>query len=58
MMTEREQYLDHRIKHLRDMIRELETERQELRCKRNGLEISEYINRLETSCNPSREWIR
>ena len=57
-MTEREQYLEHRIPVLKSMLRGLETERQELRRKRNGLEISEYIDRLETSCNPSREWIR
>ena len=49
MMTEREKYLEHRIPVVRGMLRELETERQELRQKR----MDAYLDRLE-SCNPAK----
>ena len=52
-MTEREQYLNHRIPLLQKMLRELESERAELRRRREQA----YFDRLE-GCNPSRELTR
>ena len=52
-MTEREQYLNHRIPILQKMLRELVDERNEIRRKRQA----NYLNRLE-GCNPSREMVR
>jgi len=49
-MTEREKYLTFRIAHLREMLRELETEKRELERER----LQHYFDRLETSCQPSR----
>ena len=51
-MTERELFIDHRLRHLREMIRELETEREDLRRARFR---EAHIDRLELSCNPSME---
>ena len=49
-MTEREKYLEHRITHVRRMLRELESELDDIRQRR----IDAYLDRLETSCEPSR----
>ena len=51
-MTEREKYIDHRLRHLHEMIRELETEREDLRRARLR---EAHIDRLELSCNPNME---
>ena len=51
-MTEREKYIEHRLKHLREMTRELEAEREELRRRR----MDAYLDQLE-GCNP-RELVR
>ena len=51
-MTEREKYIEHRLKHLREMTRELEAERAEIQRKRMDI----YLNQLE-GCNP-RELVR
>lgn len=53
-MTEREKYLEHRIPVVRGMLRELESELREIRERR----ADAYYQRLETSCNPSRELVR
>ena len=50
-MTEREKYIEHRLGHLREMMRELEAERRELVRQR----LNAYFDRLETSCNPAME---
>ena len=47
-MTEREKYLNHRIDHLREMIRELERERDDIRRKRTEA----YYQQLD-GCNPA-----
>lgn len=52
-MTEREQYLNHRIPILEKMLREQVAERNGIRRKRQ----EDYLNRLE-GCNPSREMVR
>ena len=52
-MTEREQYLNHRIPILQKMLRELDAERMALRDAR----MEAYLNRLD-GCNPSREMVR
>ena len=49
-MTEREKYIEHRLKHLRVMIAELEAERDEIQRRRMDI----YLNQLE-GCNP-RSW--
>ena len=53
-MTEREQFIEHRLNHLREMIRELERERQEIRQRR----MDAYLDRVETSCNASMEIVK
>ena len=53
-MTEREMYLDHRLKHLREMMRELKAERDELRQRR----MDAYLDHLEWGCNPNMEMVR
>ena len=49
-----ELWLWHRIKHLRPLLEGMEAERRELARRR----IQGYYNRLETSCNPSREMVK
>ena len=53
-MTEREQFIEHRLKHLREMMRELERERAEIRQRRTDA-YDAYLDRIETSCNASME---
>ena len=53
-MTEREQFIEHRLKHLREMMRELERERQEIQRRR----MDAYLDRVETSCNASMEIVK
>ena len=48
-MTEREQYLNHRIPFLREMLRELEEELAEIRKRR----MDAYLDHLERGCNPA-----
>ena len=50
-MTEREKYIEHRLKHLREMTRELEAECDEIRRRR----MDAYLDHLERGCNPSME---
>ena len=50
-MTERERYIDHRLNHLREMMRELKAEREEIQRRR----MDEYLDHLERGCNPSLE---
>ena len=50
-MTEREKYIEHRLKHLRKMIAELEAEREEIQ----GRRMDAYLDHLERGCNPSME---
>ena len=55
-MTEREyeHWLEHRLAVLRDMQRLMEKDLNEIRRRR----MSAYLDRLETSCNPSMEMVR
>ena len=53
-MTEREQFIEHRLNHLREMTRELEAEREEIRQRR----LDEYLDHLERGCNPSLELVK
>ena len=53
-MTEREKYIEHRLKHLREMTRELEAERKEIQ----GRRMDAYLDHLERGCNPSMELVK
>ena len=52
-MNEREyeRWLEHRIRILRDMLDGMEKDLREIRMRR----FHDYLDRLEYSCNPSRE---
>ena len=50
-MTEREKFIENRLGHLREMIRELEAEREEIRRRR----MDAYLDHLERGCNASME---
>ena len=53
-MTEREKYIEHRLNHLREMLRELEAEREEIRRRR----MDAYLDHMERGCNASMELMK
>ena len=53
-MNERERYIEIRLAHLREMIRELEAERDEIQRRR----MDAYLDHLERGCNPSLELVK